>query len=97
MIEKEGWVEEIPKIIIAGRVVTSEIRYKENFESFTFSCNCAYFWGHEMVVLTMAKEAPRFCERRALKKFFQAQGIKTVEWERRGGIGPRWVTLKIGG
>jgi len=92
----EGWIEEIAKIKIAGKVVTSEIRYKEDSESYTFSCNCAYHWGHAKVVLSMAKEAPRICEARALKKHFQAQGIQTVEWERRGGIGPRTVKLKIG-
>lgn len=91
-----GWIEETPTIIISNKLVCSEIRYKENLESYTFSCNCTYFWHEAIVVLSMGKEPPRICEARALKRHFQKAGIKTVEWERRGGIGPRWVELKIG-
>ena len=96
MIEKEGWVEEEIRILIGPNPVLSIIRFKERDADFTFACVCDYYWHDNSVVLRGAEHAPRIREARALKRHFQAKGIKTVEWERRGGIGPRWVTLKIG-
>lgn len=95
-MDKSGWVEEITEIIIAGKPIISIIRYKENWESFTWSCNASYFWPYR-VVLKNASMCPTFTQARAVIKHFFAKGITDIEWDRRKGVGIRRAKLKIGG